>query len=127
MQCMRRLMQVTVIRSKRRTVAIQVKADLQLVVRAPFWTTEKEIDRILKDNAVWIEKHLALAREKAERQKSQEDKKLTDAEIQELADRALKYIPGRVAFLQKRSVSATDALPSGIRKPDGEAAAARET
>lgn len=102
MQCMRRLMQVTVIRSKRRTVAIQVKADLQLVVRAPFWTTEKEIDRILKDNAVWIEKHLALAREKAERQKSQEDKKLTDAEMQELADRALKYIPGRVAFFAEK-------------------------
>ena len=95
-------MQVTVIRSKRRTVAIQVKADLQLVVRAPFWTTEKEIDRILKDNAVWIEKHLALAREKAERQKSQEDKKLTDAEMQELADRALKYIPGRVAFFAEK-------------------------
>ena len=95
-------MQVTVIRSKRRTVAIQVKPDLQLVVRAPFWTTEKEIDRILKDNAVWIEKHLALAREKAERQKSQEDKKLTDAEMQELADRALKYIPGRVAFFAEK-------------------------
>lgn len=102
MQCMRRLMQVTVIRSKRRTVAIQVKADLQLVVRAPFGTTEKEIDRILKGNAAWIEKHLALAREKAAMQKNREVKRLTDEEIQELADRALKYIPGRVAFFAEK-------------------------
>ncbi len=95
-------MQVTVIRSKRRTVAIQVKADLQLVVRAPFGTTEKEIDRILKGNAAWIEKHLALAREKAAMQKNREVKRLTDEEIQELADRALKYIPGRVAFFAEK-------------------------
>lgn len=102
MQYMRRLMQATVIRSKRKTVAIQVKPDLQIVVRAPFGMTKKEIDNILKDNAAWIEKHIALAREKAERQKNQEIKKLTDEEIRELADRALKHIPGRVAYFAEK-------------------------
>lgn len=95
-------MQITIIRSKRKTIAIQVKPDLQLVVRVPLRATQKEIDSILKDNAAWIEKHIALVREKAERQKNQEVKKLTDEEIRELADRALKHIPGRVAFFAEK-------------------------
>ena len=41
-------MKVTVIRSNRKTVAIQVNSDLSVTVRAPYGVTEKYIEEFLK-------------------------------------------------------------------------------
>ena len=65
-------MEVTVIRSNRKTMAIQVNSDLTVTVRAPMRASSKEIEP------------------------------LSYAEIQELADKALEYIPGRVAYFSKQ-------------------------
>ena len=51
-------MEVTVIRSNRKTVAIQVNSDLSVTVRAPRLASQKDIERILKEKESWICKHI---------------------------------------------------------------------
>ena len=42
-------MEVTVIRSNRKTVAIQVNPDLSVTVRAPRLASKKDIDRFIEE------------------------------------------------------------------------------
>ena len=42
------------IRSSRRTVNLQIDRDGQLLVRAPYLVPEREIRRIVEQNADWI-------------------------------------------------------------------------
>ena len=53
-------MEYTVIRSERKTVAIQLNQDLTVTVRAPWRASQSEIERILQEKKPWIEKHLAV-------------------------------------------------------------------
>lgn len=46
----------TVIRSGRRTVGLEIRPDLSLVIRAPFSASEKQIDEVVQKHRVWIEK-----------------------------------------------------------------------
>ena len=82
---------VTIIRSNRKTVGIQIAPDGLVIVRAPQRVPVREINRILEKKKSWIEKH--------QREAASADsgiKRLTQDEIRELADRALKVIPERV-------------------------------
>lgn len=91
-------MDVTVIRSNRKTAAIRVNADLSVTLRVPLRTAKKDIEKILKEKESWIRKH---QEEITRRQAEYEAKcgpRLTHAEIRELADKALKYIPDRAAY-----------------------------
>ena len=94
-------MEVTVIRSNRKTVAIQVNSDLSVTVRVPRRATKGDIERILKEKEAWILKHMEqIAKRKAEYEAMDVDR-LTNAEVQELVDKAVKYIPERVAHFAK--------------------------
>ena len=44
------------IRSRRRTLALQITADAQLVVRAPKWASLSEINGLVNDKLAWIRK-----------------------------------------------------------------------
>ena len=94
-------MDVMVIRSNRKTVAIQVNKDLSVTVRAPRRATQKDIERILKEKESWINKHIEKMKEKKAQYDALEVKRLTNAEIQELADKALLIIPERVKYFAK--------------------------
>ena len=94
-------MEYTVIRSGRKTVAIQLNQDLTVTVRAPWRASKSEIERILQKKKPWIEKHLDQMRRRKEHYDASGTDKLTDEEIQELANKALKYIPERVAYFSK--------------------------
>lgn len=86
--------EVTVIRSARKTLAIQIKPDGSLIVRAPMRMPEREICRFLEEKSDWIAKHLAKVaedREKAARAP------LSDTDIKALAARAKKDLPERTA------------------------------
>ena len=63
-------MDVTVIKSNRKTVSIQVNADLSVVVRAPRRATKRDIDRILREKESWILKHIEQMRIKAKEYKA---------------------------------------------------------
>lgn len=52
---------VTVIRSRRKSLAVEVKSDASVVVRAPLRMPEGQIRAFLAEKADWIEKHVRLA------------------------------------------------------------------
>lgn len=94
-------MKVTVIRSNRKTVAIQVNSNLSVTVRAPRSVSEKDIEEILKKKEAWISKHIEKIKETKERFEAEPTEKLTREKVIALADEALKVIPERVEYFAK--------------------------
>ena len=95
-------MEVRLIRSNRKTLAIQVNPDLSITVRAPRYASKREIDRIVEKNEAWIHKHI----EKIKKNKAEYDalniKKITPEEIKTLAEQALKLIPQIVEYFARQ-------------------------
>lgn len=81
------------IRSNRKTIAIQIKADGRVIVRAPLRTSTVEIQRFVNAKADWIAKHLAAVQSR----KATAVPPLTAEQLHQLADAALQDIPQRVA------------------------------
>ncbi len=52
-------MEYTLIRSKRKTVALQINADGELIVRAPMRFSERKIKKLIEEHSEWIEKKTA--------------------------------------------------------------------
>ena len=88
-------MEIEVIRSNRKTLAMEIKGT-KLIVRAPLRATKETIQAFLSENKGWIEKNLAKA--KAQQQAAAAMEKLTMDDIRQLADQALKVIPERVKY-----------------------------
>lgn len=93
--------EIEVIRSGRRTVAIELRSDMSVVVRAPYRMPESEIRGFIADRAAWLEKHKALMKQKIEAAERQRVtiQKLTAPEIRRLEEAALEAIPRRAAIL----------------------------
>lgn len=89
-------MDYTLIRSSRRTLAIQIDREWSLVVRAPRLYPVYLIERFIEAKKVWIEKH----KEKAvDRKEKVEKKTYSDAEIREMKKRLMEYLIHRVPEL----------------------------
>lgn len=100
-------MNVKIIRSNRKTLAIQINPDLSVTVRAPMYAPQSDIERILREKECWIQKHIEKIREMKEKKKetqgeSVESEYLTNEEIKKLADKALQHIPKRVSYYAKQ-------------------------
>ena len=83
-----------IIRSKRKTAALQIAEDGHLIVRVPLRCPEKEITAFIEKNRQWIETRTAKVR-----QRNKELEKLepfTKQDIEDMAEKALKLIPERV-------------------------------
>lgn len=91
-------MEIELIKSNRKTVAIQVNSDLFVTVRAPRQATQRDIQKILKQKENWIQKHIEDIKQKKADFDASALERLSNDEIQELADKALSYIPERVAY-----------------------------
>ena len=92
-------MKYEIIRSGRKTVAIQVK-DGKIIVRAPLRATLAEIDKVVIENSAWIEKQLKKAKERNEQHQGLVP--LSTDELKSLADRALEVIPPRVKYYAEK-------------------------
>lgn len=68
----------TLIRTKRKTVAIQVKSDGSVAVRAPQRLAKREIDRVVQQKEGWI---LAHQQQMQQRQQAQESFCLSDGRL----------------------------------------------
>ena len=103
-------MDYTLIRSRRRTLALAVTREAQVVVRAPLRCPQRQIDAFVESRRAWLE--AALARQK---ERLAAHPPLTEAEVEDLRRRAKAYIPGRVAHwagvmgLQPSAVKITSA------------------
>ena len=95
-------MEVTVIRSNRKTIALQVNPDLTVTVRAPKRMADREIRLFVQEKEHWIRRHVEQLRQRTEQYDKQGWKPLSYAELNELADKALAYIPERVAYFAEK-------------------------
>ena len=86
--------QLQIIRSDRKTIAIEIKADMRIFVRSPRFLSDNDIKRFVVEKTSWIEQHLRLM--KAKNEKKAAVTKLNYEEIQALANQALEIIPKRV-------------------------------
>lgn len=68
----------TLIRARRRTAAIQIQKDGQVVVRAPMRLPKKEIERFLQEKESWI---LAQQQRMRQRQQRREQFALSDGRL----------------------------------------------
>lgn len=89
-----------IIRSKRRTVGLQITEAGELIVRAPMGMPERQIQKIIEKKCSWIEKYTSLAQERKKNRK--QINRLSGEEIQKLKEQALKIIPERTAFWAKK-------------------------
>ncbi len=91
-------MEFKLIRSNRKTVSIQINPDLSVVVRAPRWVSKREIDSFVKEKEPWIIAQLEKFAAKKAAYEANKPTPLTRLELEELADQALSFIPGRVEY-----------------------------
>lgn len=90
------LFEYILIRSKRKTVSIQVDVDCNITVRAPLKTSQKEIDRILSEKKEWLEKTII-----SQREKKKDIKEYSDDDIKFLRKKAKDIIPKKVEYYAK--------------------------
>ncbi len=88
---------IELVRSKRKTLAIEVTKEAKVIVRAPLRLSVSEINRFIGEKADWIDLHV---RKMQDRQKIREaegsDQELSKQEIKLLYTRAKRIIPQRV-------------------------------
>lgn len=81
---------IEIIRSSRKTLAIEIRPDMRVIVRVPHSVPNSYIEQFISDRADWIVEHL--------RRMEQKNRQCNNAlPVKKLADKACTYIPERVA------------------------------
>ena len=91
-------MNYKLIRSNRKTLAIEISIKNGFLIRAPIKTTTEEINKFIKENEQWIKSKIAKVNEA---KNFPEINKLNDEEISCLKERARKVIPELVEYYAK--------------------------
>lgn len=108
------------IRSRRKTLALEVTRDGRLLVRAPLRCSQARIDAFVGAHAAWIETHVTLQRERAARRPPAP----TAAEIEALKARARAELPEKIARWSKiMGVTPTGFKVTAARKRYGSCSA----
>ena len=87
------IFEYTLIRSERKSIAIEVSVDCNITVRAPLRMPQKEIDGFVEGKKEWLEKAII-----SQRQKAKNVKQYTEQDIKILRQRAKVVIPQRVEY-----------------------------
>ena len=85
-------MNYEIIRSSRKTLALEITEEGMLKVRAPYRISEEEIRRFVKTKESWIFKHL----KRIEETKAEQPEPLSSEEIEKLVQKALQVLPEKV-------------------------------
>ena len=85
-------MDYTIIRSKRRTMCIQIKRDGAILVRVPMWTSESTINEFVAKHSNWIEKKQELVKN------AHIPEDFDQSEIKALKERLLKIIEPLIEY-----------------------------
>lgn len=80
-------------RSKRKSIAVQIKGDGRIIVRAPLRMADRDIQRFVASKSEWIAKHLSIIQQRQQPSEAT----LTMEQLHQLADAAKQDIPRRVA------------------------------
>ena len=104
---MKKTIEYEIIRSGRKTIAIQIKPGGRVIVRAPLRSTKSNIDRIVEENLTWIEKNIEKLNERA----SSTPEEPPDEQIKEYKRLAKAIIPPKVEYFSK----IMGVTPTGIK------------
>lgn len=89
---------IEIIRSSRKTLAIEIRPDMRVIVRAPHRAPNGYIEQFISARADWIAEHLRMQEQKNRQcNDALPVKKLSNNDIKKLADKACTCIPERVA------------------------------
>ena len=91
-------MKLSIIRSRRRTISIQVNPDMTVIVRAPLRASDRVINKFIKEKEDWIYKQLDKLAKQQKEINERGIEKLSNEDIKSLAKRAVEYIPERVSY-----------------------------
>ena len=95
------------IRSRRRTLALEITADCRVLVRAPLRLSRERIDAFVESHAAWIETHLERQRQRA----LSAPPPPTPVEIAALKAKARAVLPEKVAYWSERM----GLVPTGLK------------
>ena len=87
-------MNYSIIRSRRKTIAIQITPAGEILVRCPLRMSSRDIRRFVESKHAWIEAHLSRLTPSLP--------PFTEAELRDLAVRAKEAFPERVAFFASK-------------------------
>lgn len=90
--------EIEIIKSNRKTIAIEVRQDLRVIVRAPKRASNREIMKFVEQKQDWIAKHLAYMQIRYEETRRAKEKQFTDDDIRKMKDEAKRVIPDRVKY-----------------------------
>lgn len=97
---MKKSLDYKIVRSKRKSCAIQIYPDLEVVVRAPLHMTNKEIEDFINSKEEWIKS--SLQKFEITNDEFSNLKPLSEKDIEALKEKALKIIPNKVDYYAKR-------------------------
>jgi len=110
----------TIEKSNRKTITIQVKSDASVLVKAPLFASNRQIERFVREKYDWIEKHVIQAKLRLEEE--DERKQISPEEKKRFTKQAKILIPQRVEYYASIIGVTFDRIQLEIRKQDGEAA-----
>lgn len=87
------IFEYNVIRSQRKTIAVQVDKDCNITVRAPLYVSQKEIESFMLEKKTWLEKAVIKQREK-----KKNSKEYTEEDIKVLRKKAKEILPEKVEY-----------------------------
>ncbi len=96
----------TVIRARRRTMVLQVTREGQVVVRAPVYAAQNDIDRFVAEHAGWI-----AAQQARQAQRLAEHPPRTKEEQESLRQKAWEVLPPLVQYWAQRM----GVTPTGVK------------
>ena len=92
--------EITVIRSKRKSLSVEVRSDCSVVVRAPKWVSKREIDSFIEERTDWIEETLSKMQKRID--DSPVHDKYSDRELEKIRKEAKEIIPPLVDEIANR-------------------------
>lgn len=101
------MIEYTLVRSDRRTLALEITRDCRVMVRAPRRCSQREIDRFVDSHRDWIAQKVEWQRRLADAAPAP----ITPEQEQEYRRRAAEIIPQRVAYYAPRM----GVTPTGVK------------
>ena len=89
---------ITLIRSDRKSIAIEITPEAKVIVRAPKRVPVSEINRFLGEKADWIDKHIIKMQSRQEELETRDVQPISPQEIRLLVTKAKRIIPSRVRY-----------------------------
>ena len=85
-----------IIRSPRRTLSLQISNDGEVIVRAPYLASGRQIEKFVSSHAIWVDKKLKDVEQK--NASAEQQGMLTADDLKVLAKKAKKFLPERVVY-----------------------------